>query len=54
VELVVYNSVRGKVRIVKVVPNYKWGGEGILGCNILSGVLHRIPKRVPNIIIART
>lgn len=32
------------VRKVNLVPNSKWGGRGILGCSLLSGALHRIPK----------
>jgi len=44
-EIVTYNTMEGVAKLTKVVPNTNWGGEGILGCAILSGALHKIPKR---------
>lgn len=35
------------LREVVLVPNRKWGGEGLLGSGIGYGLLHRIPK--PNL-----
>jgi len=39
----VWNTVASCVRIVNVTPSL-WGGVGLLGCEFLFGVLHRIPK----------
>ena len=46
VEFFVYNSARDTIRRVVVVPSHKWGGEGILGCEIGQGYLHRIPTQM--------
>ncbi|KAN0060626.1 hypothetical protein ACQY0O_007284 [Thecaphora frezii] len=51
--LYVYNSDYDHTREVIIVPNREWGGEGLLGCGVGYGLLHRIPKpqdrpRVPN------
>lgn len=35
------------LREVVLVPNRQWGGEGLLGCGIGYGLLHRIPKLRP-------
>ncbi|WFD06667.1 hypothetical protein MVES1_002021 [Malassezia vespertilionis] len=42
--LYVYNTDYDHTREVVIVPNRDWGGEGLLGCGIGSGLLHRIPK----------
>jgi hypothetical protein len=39
----VYNSTHDIVRVVTIVPDRSWGGEGALGFNIGYGLLHRIP-----------
>jgi hypothetical protein len=39
----VYNSTYDVVRVVTIVPDRSWGGEGALGFNIGYGLLHRIP-----------
>jgi hypothetical protein len=39
----VYNSETESIREVEIIPNRNWGGEGLLGCGIGTGVLHRIP-----------
>jgi hypothetical protein len=39
----VYNSTHDIVRVVTIVPDRSWGGEGALGFNIGYGYLHRIP-----------
>jgi len=39
----VYNSTHDVVRVVTIVPDRAWGGEGALGFNIGYGYLHRIP-----------
>ena len=38
-----YNSTHDIVRVVTIVPDRGWGGEGALGFNIGYGYLHRIP-----------
>eukprot|EP00124_Ichthyophonus_hoferi_P002086 Ihof_evm7s130 gene=Ihof_evmTU7s130 len=41
----VYNSDDDDIRMVTIVPDRDWGGEGSLGCNIGTGLLHRIPPK---------
>jgi hypothetical protein len=36
------------MREVVLVPNRKWGGEGLLGCGVGYGLLHRIPPQPVN------
>ena len=43
VKLFVYNSETDSCRDVVVTPNSAWGGDGMLGCGIGYGLLHRIP-----------
>ncbi|XP_066254788.1 Golgi reassembly-stacking protein 2 [Euwallacea similis] len=45
-KLYVYNCEEDSCREVVITPNSKWGGEGILGCGIGYGYLHRIPVRL--------
>ena len=52
--LSVYNADTETVREVILTPKRGWGGEGLLGCGIGTGVLHRIPMarrstRVPDL-----
>lgn len=42
-ELYVYNHEYGVLRAVRIRPNARWGGSGLLGCNIGYGLLHRLP-----------
>lgn len=42
--LYVYNHDYDTVRPVTIYPNNKWGGPGLLGCDIGYGLLHRIPE----------
>lgn len=42
--LYVYNSDFDHTREVVIVPNREWGGEGLLGCGVGFGLLHRIPR----------
>ncbi|XP_023014087.1 Golgi reassembly-stacking protein 2 [Leptinotarsa decemlineata] len=44
-KLYVYNSDDDSCREVTIVPNSHWGGEGMVGCGIGYGYLHRIPVR---------
>ncbi|KAA8499272.1 Golgi reassembly-stacking protein 1 [Porphyridium purpureum] len=41
--LVVYSSATGRFRSVEVSPNNHWGGRGILGCELSTGLFHEIP-----------
>ncbi|KAG0354397.1 Golgi reassembly-stacking protein 2 [Podila minutissima] len=42
--LYVYNSDMDNVREIVIVPNEVWGGEGLLGCDVGYGYLHRLPR----------
>ena len=43
VRLLVFNIDQEIVRETNVIPDFEWGGEGCLGCDVASGALHRIP-----------
>ena len=47
VELYVYNTETDLVRVVALMPTYKWGGgggrRGLLGAEVGVGYLHRLP-----------
>lgn len=43
IQLYIYNSDHEAIREVKITPNLGWGGEGALGADIRTGLLHRIP-----------
>jgi len=43
-EIYVYNAESDIVRVVNIMPTYSWGGRGLLGAEVGSGYLHRIPK----------
>ena len=49
VELYVYNSETDLVRVVGLMPTYKWSngrmGEGLLGAEVGTGYLHRLPEK---------
>lgn len=42
--LFVYNADYDVTREAILVPNRNWGGEGLLGCGVGYGLLHRISK----------
>ncbi|KAI1278436.1 Golgi reassembly-stacking protein 2 [Halotydeus destructor] len=44
-KLFVYNYITDSCREVTIIPSTTWGGEGMLGCGIGYGYLHRIPTR---------
>lgn len=44
-KLYVYNFEDDVCREVTITPNSHWGGEGLVGCGIGYGYLHRIPVR---------
>lgn len=43
VEFYVYSASTDSVREVSITPNPSWGGDGMLGCDIGRGILHRLP-----------
>jgi hypothetical protein len=47
----VYNSTYDIVRVVTIVPDRSWGGEGAMGFNIGYGYLHRIPPVSSNNVV---
>ncbi len=44
-DLWVYNSSSDSVRMVRITPDSRWGGDGFLGGDIGFGTAHAIPKR---------
>lgn len=40
----VYSSASNRTRIVEIRPDRDWGGEGSLGCQLATGLLHRITR----------
>ena len=44
VELYVYNTNSDKVRVVALMPTLAWGGKGLLGAEVGTGYLHRLPN----------
>eukprot|EP01126_Amoeba_proteus_P017859 TRINITY_DN187_c0_g2_i4.p1 TRINITY_DN187_c0_g2~~TRINITY_DN187_c0_g2_i4.p1 ORF type:complete len:181 (+),score=32.82 TRINITY_DN187_c0_g2_i4:534-1076(+) len=43
VSLYVYSRRTSRVRLISLRASKDWGGEGILGCNVGIGYIHRIP-----------
>ncbi|KAI1313809.1 Golgi reassembly-stacking protein 2 [Mortierella claussenii] len=41
----VYNSETDHVREIVIIPNEEWGGDGLLGCDVGYGYLHRLPRQ---------
>ena len=44
VEIYVYNSDSDVVRVVGLMPTLSWGGRGLLGAEVGTGYLHRLPS----------
>jgi hypothetical protein len=44
VELYVYNVESDMVRVVALMPTWSWGGKGLLGAQVATGYLHRLPS----------
>jgi len=44
VEIYVYNSDSDMVRVVGLMPSFAWGGAGLLGAEVGTGYLHRLPN----------
>ena len=47
--LCIYSSEMEKVRDVQIIPNRHWGGQGMLGCDVVQGFLHSVPSRRRNL-----
>lgn len=45
VKLVVFSAKTEELREIVIVPDFDWGGEGCLGCDVGSGMIHWIPKK---------
>lgn len=45
VKLIVFNARNEDLREIEIVPNFEWGGEGCMGCDVGSGMVHWIPKK---------
>ena len=45
VRLWIYNIDQEKTRAVDLTPNSDWGGPGSIGCDVVMGALHVIPRR---------
>ena len=43
ISLYVYNNEYNVTRSLTITPARNWGGEGMLGCVLGYGALHRIP-----------
>ncbi|CAE7834282.1 Gorasp2 [Symbiodinium sp. CCMP2592] len=55
-QVYVYNADTESIRETILVPNNSWGGDGCIGCDIGTGLLHRIPapRRPPGGPVAAT
>ena len=47
-EIYVYNAKTDAVRRTAIAPSDAWGGDGLIGCSIGQGYLHRIPFQCRN------
>jgi hypothetical protein len=43
-EIYVYNTDSDVVRVVALMPTWSWGGGGLLGAEVGTGYLHRLPQ----------
>ncbi len=43
VKLIVFDAESNSTKQVEIVPDFEWGGEGCVGCDIGTGMLHWIP-----------
>jgi hypothetical protein len=43
-EVYVYNTDSDVVRVVALMPTWSWGGGGLLGAEVGTGYLHRLPQ----------
>ena len=48
VEFYVYNTDSDVVRVVALMPTWSWGGGGLLGAEVGTGYLHRLPSKSRN------
>jgi hypothetical protein len=45
VKLIVFNAKTEELREIVIVPDFAWGGEGCLGCDVGSGMVHWVPSQ---------
>ena len=45
VKLIVFNARTDGIREIDIVPDFEWGGDGCLGCDVGSGMVHWIPEK---------
>lgn len=45
--VMVYSTATSRVRNVELRPQEGWGGEGVLGCELATGLLHKIRRDTP-------
>lgn len=50
IKLIVFNLKDEQLREIQIVPDFSWGGDGCLGCDVGSGMVHWIPKKSTGII----
>lgn len=48
IEFYVYNTNSDVVRVVPLMPTWSWGGKGLLGAEVGTGYLHRLPHSARN------
>jgi GRASP55/65 PDZ-like domain len=44
--ILVYSTSTARTRCIDIVPSSDWGGEGLLGCELATGLLHRINRNL--------
>ena len=49
VKLIVFNSKSDAIREIEIVPDFEWGGDGCMGCDVGSGMVHWIPQEENNL-----
>jgi hypothetical protein len=42
--VLVYSTSTARTRCVEIIPAAGWGGEGVLGCELATGLLHRLTR----------
>ena len=49
VKLIVFNCKSDAIREIEIVPDFEWGGDGCMGCDVGSGMVHWIPQEENNL-----
>jgi hypothetical protein len=45
-QFVIYNILKDEIRLVPIELKKKWGGDGLLGCELSQGHLYRFPQNI--------